>query len=1016
MIFDIIIYGEFDYIVRAFKFTAMMFSPATGYIGFVGAIGVAAIMFGILSVLAGQVSGGKGSLISWAINTLFAIIIIFSSTGVKCEMIIHDKTLNKIETVGGVPALMGALAYAQNTISNTTKDMITTIMAPIVSYDLIGKGQGFELLSSLDSAGKDFFNRNPQTLESLGNYMQNCVGPDMTYGWVDAKAYNYPVGGDMWAALKSETMTRFSPVVTIDAAGKRSSIPMPCAQAYREINYQLSSSEMQNTLKNQCAQNVGDGLNEQTACVSILTGLFGDMVAPGVGTNVVIRNYLVSWAYMSKHGMLASALNDMNKKNASGAFMAEQVLPKLKGMMFGLIIGIFPFLVAFVWITPGKTVTFYCGLFLLMILWNAIDTFMDMQYQNEVYNMYSVMRKNGLGLQQMFDIPNIAADAVSLYGQGRWMTLGFASAITAAITGISTHALSSMGSQLTATAQGAAASGAQYMDTAGQARLSEKANIDAGARTALSQATVANWSGMANYETQRMMSDMKTGNAMSNTLGNAGTASYRADNAVDSLTGSHGGFSGDKAMAQATGFSNLEQYRDWANKGKIIDQNVANSLTANGVPTSVAQNAVGLSMASAGLGTDGNITNFGAKGIDANGQDRSVSLAENVARFQVQNGSQNIAGFDIGNGGNVTAKYNPDGSVSQLGVEGAGYTRFSHNPATGATSGTHAFEKNGIEYTNRYQGNDLTTSFMDKTGDSITRHSMRDGNGQYNAYKTDITVGHNGYDIDGVQFQEGSTVTQGAGGMMTANGAFMANGMTYKGSITTDENGAMVSILGENGQTFNQNDISNITKERMTRNASGKVVSTGEKYDFDDQAVAQAIAAGRGDRALGIVMEQYKAAQIYDEQLKENHMYGVMNNPYQENYQKALAEYSISAANGVSGVVSISKSASHQYSMGKSDDEINATSLKGGGSVNLGASTKGFGDSDASANIGLNAGFSKSYTTQTTESRDENRSGAIQINRNEITDRVRDEVVKGLQAGLSTDQIDKNINENVLMK
>lgn len=926
----------------------------------------------------------------------------------KCQIIVHDVTYNKVETVGGVPALMGFLAYLENRVENEVKDVITTIMAPLVEYDLIGRGQGFELLSSFDEVGKQFFNSNPHVLESLENYMQFCVIPDMTYGWIDQKALFE--SDDIWAGIRSETMSRSSKVVTIDAGGRRSVRAFPCPQAYNEINGQMTVARLQRSLSEKCMKDVGDGAREQDACVNMVTGLFDQMIAPGLNTNTIIRNYIVAWSVMSKGGMLNTMLTDMNKRNISGAFMAEKTLPRLKGMMFGLIIGIFPFLVAFLWITPGKTAAFYGGLFILMILWNAIDTFMDMQYQNEVFNMYSIMRAKGLGLYQMFDIPNIAADAVSLYGQGRWMSLGLASAITAAITGISTHALSSMGAQLTATAQGAAASASQYADSAGQSRLMEKGALDAGARSALAQTSMPNFMGMAHGETQRIMTNAQTGQAWQDYGGNAGAASMQTSNALDSGTSRYGGFSGEKSVANALGFSNLESYQTWQQGKGAIDGNMVQSMIGHGVNPNVAMQAEGLALNSINMDENGNITNFSAKGIGADGQDRSVSMAENVGRFQVQGASQNIAGFNVGNGANVTAKYGADGGIAQLSVEGAGYTRFSHNAITGETSGVHAFTgQNGINYTEEYRGNNKTTSFTDATGDSIVRQEQKGMDGGYHAFQTDTMVGGKGYSVDGIMFQEGSKISQGADGVITANGAFEANGMTYKGSITTDANGATVSMLGDNGKTFNQNDINNINRERMVRNAEGKTVSRGDSYNFDDGAIAQAIAAGRGDKALGVVMEQYNAMNQYEQQLRDNRMVGILNNPYKENYDKSLAEYTMSAANGLSGVVGMSTSASHQFSKSQSKDNLTTAEISAGGNVSLGV---------GSDNVGLKfqGGGSIKNTEQEKTSLGENRTGALQVNRNELTNRIREEVVKGLDAGLSADQIDKNINENVLMK
>lgn len=124
MDFPIEIQSEFDYIVRAFQFVAMMFGPGSGYMGLLATLGSMGIFFGGMSAISAQAMSGKAAIQSWLVNMLVAAAIIVMLLGSKSTVIIHDTVSNQMRSVGGVPTVMATLAYMENRISQGVKDKI----------------------------------------------------------------------------------------------------------------------------------------------------------------------------------------------------------------------------------------------------------------------------------------------------------------------------------------------------------------------------------------------------------------------------------------------------------------------------------------------------------------------------------------------------------------------------------------------------------------------------------------------------------------------------------------------------------------------------------------------------------------------------------------------------------------------------------------------------------------------------------------------------------------------------
>lgn len=766
MDFPLEIQSEFDYIVRSFQFVAAMFSPNSSYIGVLATLGILGIFFGGISAISAQATGAKSGVQGWFINMLISAVIIVVVINNKSAVIIHDTTTNQMRTIGGVPTVMGAIAFMENRVENGIKDIMTTIMQPIIPYEDIGKGKGFELLASFNEVSEDYFAKYPYIKRSVGEYFDKCALVDLSRGWTSENAIYHT--SDIWADLKSSTKTHYSVVYS---KNNPEGEVYTCAAAWDKINTMLDIQKMRTSVENKCKTEHQDAV-AVAACVSNVDDIIQGMISGGsygsVNLNSFLRSYIVADAFKNNNGSLTAMVTDVNKKNASSGFMAEKMLPRLKGMMYGMIIGIFPLLMGFIWFNPAKTVIFYAGMFILLILWTSIDTFMDMQYQNEVFKMFAIMRDNGLGVNRMFDIENKAADAVSLYGSGRWMALGLATAISGAITGANSYAISQMGSQLGASAQSSAASGAGYIDSAGQSKLRTQAGMDFGGRELNSMTPVANWNNLGIDSAMNQTAAMSKVNSLRDTgmsdmgigQGIGQSQAFGAAKGIASTVAEKDYLGGIGAAAMQAGRSS--QYGAAQGKSNLdAMDNIYGGLGAAGAITGGTQ---GINAAENAAATFGKLGAAGGMG----------SLLEQAKR-------QGGTGFGQTQGGLEATE--AEARAMNLSIAEATAFKQNGNVLTGAMAnilnekyGSNAF-KEGQQMTFGVGGGRLNNVSLRENADSVSV-------GGY-----DVLGGHS-ETLLGDDMRAVST---------TYRGLINDAGNVYEGAIMADGNGNVINMTGAEG-------------------------------------------------------------------------------------------------------------------------------------------------------------------------------------------------------------------------
>lgn len=791
--YEILIHGEFNYIYRAFLFVAHMFSANSNYAGLIYSIGASAILFGGFTAVTREFSSARNSILTWFLTTLFASVVIFAVCSSKSQVIVRDLTTNEWKTISGVPTVMAFIAHIENNIEINMKELIEDTMSPVIPYDAIGKGKGFELLAQINTAGKDFLINSPFIKPNIEAYWKNCVVPDMSYGRIDPNIIHK--SSDIFQSIKSKNQVLFTSILSQDNPIPNEKNTFNCADAWQKLDLELSNTKMNGSLNRYCITQMGDYAND--ACKNMLSSVVNLAIDDTANLNSYFRSYVVADTLMSTQSIQDKALIDMNKRNMASAVMAEKVLPRLKGMMYGLIIGIFPFLITFLWISPIKTVIFYSGMFIMMIIWACIDTFMDMQYQAEVINMFRSMKAQGLGIHQMFDISNISADAVSLYGQGRWMALGLATAISGAITGANTYAMNHLGSSLSATALSSAGAGADILSSAGQARNIEQIADEKAYRDMLSSSDA-----MANVTTGAYNSAIQ-GTYNRGVSTNINESFYGSNESAGSMQGATssvklqqtvGNQTGEQIKANALGFQNFENFNTWKNSNGTINNDMAVAMSNNGLNSNLAMNMVGLKLDNINTDANGNITNIQTSGI-RDGKNWSVNEAGIQSTYIVGDSPAMISGYYMRVGTTVTQTYDVDGNLTQISANGGGYSNFTLNTSTGFAYGTHSEIHNGSDmHTTQYNGANATETYSTADGGFIQK-SLVMKNGEYIEKETIITAGDNGFNYGGMNFEKGSTATISMDGITNVKGV-TENGYT---NMQLDNNGNIIKATNSSG-------------------------------------------------------------------------------------------------------------------------------------------------------------------------------------------------------------------------
>jgi len=129
-------YGGFGPITQAFTRLALIFSDA-GYIGLFTVVTVLGFLAGGISWLIQVSNGGKAVPLIWAVPVIFGVILYLGLFVPKGNITVYDPTLNRFQTIGGIPDAVVFTAGVLNKIERGLVDIIDTAPGRVMNT---GKG------------------------------------------------------------------------------------------------------------------------------------------------------------------------------------------------------------------------------------------------------------------------------------------------------------------------------------------------------------------------------------------------------------------------------------------------------------------------------------------------------------------------------------------------------------------------------------------------------------------------------------------------------------------------------------------------------------------------------------------------------------------------------------------------------------------------------------------------------------------------------------------------------------
>ena len=455
-------YGGFDLMVQAFNLVALIFSDID-YKSLLPAFAILGLIMGAAGWLAGEFSGTKQMPLGWALKVAVGIVIyigLFVPTG---RVAIYDATLNKTQTIGGVPNGIVLVAGFLNKIERVVVQICDTAAGPASSYSGNAGGIGFDLLAGMNNA-QDIY-----ATMSMEEYMDKCVifetmRPGTTIGFGDFTGNNTDFLTTLAQAVNPAVFT-----VYYEASNPGGS-PITCTDAWNKLRPIFSApGAYDNALNKTCSNAFLNGSDpaQLQACKQIIENTVNYSTGSSYTYNTILKqSQLSKMLYHTFTGDAQhSAALQANRTVTSGGFGAgiamSEWVPIIKSILNALAICLIPFL-ALLLPTPivGKVLSAMVGFFVFLTVWGACDAVIHTAGMVYASNTFQKIGPNNLGILAMAAMPSLGAKTLAMFGYIRSAGLMLAAVFTQLLIKFGGSALAHLaGGLMSSAGQGGQAAG-----------------------------------------------------------------------------------------------------------------------------------------------------------------------------------------------------------------------------------------------------------------------------------------------------------------------------------------------------------------------------------------------------------------------------------------------------------------------------------------------------------------------------------------------------------------------------
>ncbi|GAB6193910.1 conjugal transfer protein TraG N-terminal domain-containing protein [Desulfocastanea catecholica] len=459
---------------------ALIFSDA-GYIGLFAVVAVMGFLAGAISWLVQVSNGGKATPLIWTVPIFFGIILYFGLFVPKGNITVYDPTLNRFQTIGGIPDAVVFTAGVLNKIERGLVEIIDTASAPDSEYSRGAGGIGFKTLESV----RNSYIKDNHLRTSLIRYTKDCVTfelmrPGTTLSLDTLRNDTTDFLTELVKAVHPSIYTVYYD--STEPAG----VTKTCTEAWNLLLPIFQNpTNYAEALRKTCGKAAFDSNNalEYATCTDLITSTLRFTTGNTVVPEKLIQQRQISeilYTFYYQDDVETAMLIEANRKITSqgigvGIAMNEWI-PIIKAIMTAIAIGMIPFLALFL-PTPvvGKALSAMFGFFCFLTIWGITDAVVHTAAMDYAQYAFEEMRQSSLGVYSMAAFPSLSEKMLSMFGIIRSSGIMLASLFTMMLIKFGGHALAMMAGSLSGSVSSAGgAAGALMTPEGASAAMSQQ--------------------------------------------------------------------------------------------------------------------------------------------------------------------------------------------------------------------------------------------------------------------------------------------------------------------------------------------------------------------------------------------------------------------------------------------------------------------------------------------------------------------------------------------------------------
>ena len=458
-------YGGFDLMVQAFNIVALIFSD-TDFRQLMYVFAVFGLLGGAIAWLAAVSSGQRDIPLLWVGKVIVGAALYFALFVPTGHIALYDATLNKTQTIGGVPDGIVFVAGSFNKLERAIVSICDTVTGPVSSYSANAGGIGFGLLSDMSNS-QDIY-----ATMSMEEYMDKCVLFETmrtggTIGFADLTGNNTDFMTTLANAVNPAVFTIYYDSTTPGG------VPVTCTDAWTKLQpFYVNPANYNDALSKTCSNG---GINssdpvELAACQTIISNTTNIATGTNYSYDTILRqSQLSAMLYHTFMGNAqTSAALQANRNITSSGFgvgtTMDEWIPIIKSILTSIAICLTPFLVLLL-PTPyvGKSVAVMFGFFTFLAIWGIADAVIHLGAIVYAGNAFRGIGPSNLGMLAMAAIPTLSAKTLAMFGYFRSAGMMLSAVITGLLIRFGGSALAHLAGGLTGVAvQGGQAGGRMY--------------------------------------------------------------------------------------------------------------------------------------------------------------------------------------------------------------------------------------------------------------------------------------------------------------------------------------------------------------------------------------------------------------------------------------------------------------------------------------------------------------------------------------------------------------------------